>query len=465
VIQATRIICREHVKKLNQGELVDWAIRGLYQRLKVKVPKKIAGRLAKIKQLTQADLIVLLAAARNHLGERKELKEERDIEIAMEEMLRHLDPEAKYTPARDVLPLMLGGAGRPSGVGLRLCRDAPTGMLRVVTPILDSPAYKAGIRAGDLITRIIREVPGEGAALIDREITSTKGLSLAAAEGKIRGNQSPKIILTAKHRGAARAVDVEMLRKGTRRESVFGVNRMANDRWNYLIDREKKIGYVRIKHWSRHTYRDLSRAVAALDKQGLKGLILDLRSCPSGLFNGAVKISGLFIEDGLIASIKPRQGKEWRYLKKNGKNYTAFPMVCLINGDTARSAEVVAACLQDHYRALIIGERSRGDGSIQEVLALKNGGDLCLTSALIYRPSGANLTRWMTNGEERDTWGVVPTNGFALKFSPRERKELMRHQQDQEIILRHDKLAKPKPRQFKDRQLEMALAYFRKRSK
>jgi carboxyl-terminal processing protease len=215
---------------------------------------------------------------------------------------------------------------------------------------------------------------------------------------------------------------------------------------------------------SHDTERDLSQALQRLsEKSGIKGLILDLRSNPGGLLDGACKTSRQFIDDGVIFSFQPRSSEEVFYLGKGNSEYRTFPMVCLVNGATRRASEFIAACLQDHGRAVIVGERSSGSGHIQTVLDFDGHarGALIVTTAVFRRPSGKNVHKGMTNGKETEDWGVKPDQGFAVLLPPKERERLEAHLESLKIIPRRDAAGKQPAPQFRDRQLELALTYLR----
>jgi carboxyl-terminal processing protease len=206
---------------------------------------------------------------------------------------------------------------------------------------------------------------------------------------------------------------------------------------------------------------------------GIKGFVLDLRFNPGGLLDSAVKVSDLFIDDGVVVSIRPRNGPETSYVGKSDGSYTTFPMVCLVNGGSASASEIVSACLQDHGRAIIIGSRSYGKGSVQTIHPFDTGGRLKLTTATFWRPSGRNLNRASTKGRDEDEWGVSPNPNFELKLPTKELNDLQDHQREAEII--RDPTAKNENSSssgttsgrtdFRDRQLDMALEYLRSQIK
>ena len=198
-----------------------------------------------------------------------------------------------------------------------------------------------------------------------------------------------------------------------------------------------------------------------LVKQGIKGFVLDMRFNPGGLLDSAVDISDLFIDDGRIVSIRPRNKPEVKIDGKRAGSLTNFPMVCLVNGHSASASEIVSACLQDHGRAYVVGERSYGKGSVQTIQGF-DGGSLKITTATFWRPSGKNLYKLSTQGRDEDEWGVTPDK--EVRLNRKERDDLAEHQRDLEIIQRKDKdrpLPKETKPEFKDRQLEMALEYLR----
>jgi carboxyl-terminal processing protease len=210
----------------------------------------------------------------------------------------------------------------------------------------------------------------------------------------------------------------------------------------------------------RDTQSELANAMAELKRQRMKGYILDLRGNPGGLFNSAVEIANLYIEKGLLVTFRKRCEEQKIMCAFRGR-FSHVPMVCLLDGESARASEIVAACLQDHQRAIIVGERSRGDGEIQTIIDLPHG-TLQFTTAAFYRPSGKPLSKTMTSGKEEDDWGVRPDKGFAVKLSPQERKELAEHRRQMEIIAPFNPLLKPDKPAFRDRQLDKAVEYLQK---
>jgi carboxyl-terminal processing protease len=464
VIQSTQIIRENYVKPISQADLVGWAIRGLYRQIDEKIPQDMRERLEGIKNLDERQLTTLLADVRESLGQREDLDTHKDIDFALQRMLSHLDPYTTYFDPDTVARFQQETTGRFPGIGIQIRENRSRGGLMVISPIKGSPAYKAGILAGDLITTITRTVDKDGKPLSEPEVISTKGMSSTEAVKKITGKPDTKVSVTVEREGTEKPITFELVRAFVEVETVTGVKRNSKDEWDYYVDPANKICYVRVTTFARNTFRDLKQALSKLDKDVINGFILDLRFNPGGLLTSAVDISDLFIDDGLIVTIRNRAGKEVTYKKEitdkseSEKSFLNFPMVCLVNGGSASGSEIVSACLQDHDRALIMGERSYGKGSVQNIQPFE-GGELKFTTASFHRPSGRNLNKSSTQGTEDEDWGVIPNPGFVLKLSEKERDQLFEHIQNTEVIQRKD--AKKKDPEFKDKQLEMALDYLR----
>jgi C-terminal peptidase prc len=461
VIQGSQLILREYVRKVNQGELVASAIKGLYQRIDEKIPKDIKERLDQAKNLTEEELTNLLTDIRERLGNREDLDNHKDLDYALQRMLLPLDPYTTYVDPEQLAQFQIDMGGHFEGIGVQIRQDSTRDMLLVVTPIMNSPGYKAGLKAGDIITTITREVDSKGEPLETPEVISTKGLPISDAVKKIKGKSGTKVKLTVEREGWEKPLEFEIRRGRVEVESVLGFHRKSDDSWDYVIDPDNHICYVRLTQFARNTARDLGRILEKLKNEpGIKGFVLDLRFNPGGLLPSATQISDMFIDDGLIVTVKPRVGREDASYGQHEGSYLDFPMVCLVNGQSASGSEIVAACLQDHKRAIIVGERSYGKGSVQNVQPFE-GGELKVTTASFWRPSGKNLNKRSTSGKDSDEWGVTPDRGFLGKLSGKERDELEEYLRSQEIIQRHDLLPKEKKAGFKDVQLEMALKYLR----
>jgi C-terminal peptidase prc len=462
VLEATQIIKEGYVKDVSQGDMVGWALRGLYRRADEKVPAEIEERLKGVKELRETELQTLLTDARLALGRREDLDKHKDIDIALQRMLSHLDPYTTYVDPEQLERFKQEIRSKFTGIGVQIRKDAGSDMLLVVTPIKGSPAYNAHLQTGDIITSITRETDSHGNALPGgKETISTKGMALSDAVKVIQGQRGTKVGVTVQREGESKPLEFEIIRGTIEVDTVLGYRRSPeNDEWSYWVDEANKIGYIRLTSFSDNSARHLYRVMNDLTRQGVKGFVLDLRFNPGGLLESAVKISDLFIDDGLIVSIRPRVGREARLNGVHEGSLLDFPMVCLVNGYSASGSEIVGAALQDHKRALVVGERSYGKGSVQNIQDF-DGGQIKLTTASFWRPSGKNLNKASTAGKDEDEWGVTPDR--QVKLSRKEREELAEALHESEVIPRKDRTpsAKETKPPFKDRQLEEALDYLR----
>jgi C-terminal peptidase prc len=467
VLEATRILKKGYVKEVNQGQLVAWAIDGLFKRVGEKIPSEFNDRLGRVKKLRETELLRLLTDVRESLGKREDLIKGKDVTYTLSPMLAHLDKHTDYISPEYLEQLKIDTRGEFYGIGAHIRLNTTRDMLQIVTPIMGSPAYKAKLYAGDIVTTIIREVDSEGNSLDKPQVISTKGLATEEAVKLIKGKAGTKVKLLVEREGVDKPLKFEITRGRVEIETVLGYKRKKDNHWSFYIDENNKIGYVRLSQFASNTYRDLKTVIRKLNRPGneLNGLILDLRFNPGGLLDSAVKISDMFIDDGVIVTIKPRRGEETVYIGKHEGSLLDFPMVCLINDNSASGSEIVAACLQDHGRAIIVGERSYGKGSVQTILPLRStGGELKMTNATYWRPSNKNINKASTKGREQDEWGVTPDVGFVLKLPIKEQDLLFDFQREQEIIKRPDAKVKPKP-EFKDRQLDLAIKYLHQQIK
>lgn len=208
--------------------------------------------------------------------------------------------------------------------------------------------------------------------------------------------------------------------------TVHGLARTADAGWNYLLEGTPRIAYVQLSAFTDQTNKELERVLRTLIKQDIKGLILDLRFNAGGSLPAVVKVADLLIDDGLIVTVRPPAGPETSYVGKSDGSYMTFPVVCLISRETAAGAELLAACLQDHGRAVLLGERTTGEGSKVRV----EPGEAApgANPVLRYvRPSGKNLHRAATPGRPEDDWGVRPEPGYEVPLTDAERTALFRH--------------------------------------
>ncbi len=456
-----------YIKDLTAGEMTAGAIRGLHRRIEAPLPPDLDEALKSAKTLSRDRQAELLSEARERLGKREDLDSGKDADVAIQMMMASFnDPYTTYIDAASKSKIESSIKGQFSGIGIRIAPDLVRDGLLVVSPIKGSPAYKAGIQAGDLITEIRRTVNPLGQPLKadEKPVISTKGLKIDEALDIILGLPDVPITVVVQREGEKEPLVKDLKRARVNVETILGTKRItaggSKDEWDFYVDEANKIGYIHMTQFAPNTAKDLKTAVDQLKKTGLKGLVLDLRFNPGGLLRTAVTVCDLFVDDGLIVSIKPRVGQKDEYEGKSAGSETNFPMVVLVNGMSASASEIVSACLQDHGRAVVIGERSYGKGSVQNIVDLAStGGQIKLTIARYYPPSGKNIDKLATGGKPEEQWGVTPDKNFEVKLSREERADLNEHLRDLEVI---GKVKDKEPKkEFKDKQLEAALEYLR----
>ena len=284
---------------------------------------------------------------------------------AIKGMVQSLDPHSSFMTKEEYKELMTETKGSFSGIGVEITiKDK---ILTVVSPIEGTPAYKAGMKAGDKIIK----VEGE----------STQDMGLIEAVKKIRGPEGSKVNLTIVREGTDKPLELSITR---------GVIPMKSVRQYSL---SPGIGYIRISNFQSNTANDLSSALEILEEDGkLKGLVIDLRNNPGGLLSQAIEVSEQFLDSGVIVSTKGREkSHNIKATAHKNKKDRKYPIIVLINGGSASAAEIVAGALQDNKRAIILGTRTFGKGSVQSILPLSDGSGLRLTTARYYTPSGKSI--------------------------------------------------------------------------
>ena len=460
VKKAIDLLQREYVKEIKPGQMVAWAVQGLYRRMEEKIPAEIASQLEKPETISGEAINKLLVDARMKLGRREDLDKGKDVDITLQRMMVNLDPYTTYIDSETKASLDKEIQGNFTGIGVQIRKDSVTDMLLVVTPIKDSPAFKAGVQAGDIITKIILDVDNKGVKLEKPEVVSTKGLATNDAVKKILGKPGTPVTIFIQREGEDKEREIKLIRNRIEVESVLGYSRKPDATWNWFVDPKSKIGYIRLTSFARNSARDMARALDEMRKQGMKGMVFDLRFNPGGLLDSAVLISDMFIDDGLIVSIRPRGRQETQFSGSAENSLSDFPMVVMVNSGSASGSEIVSAALQDHHRAWVIGERSFGKGSVQNIREFGEG-ELKLTTATFWRPSGKNLNKSSTGGKDEDTWGVKPDQD--VKLTRKERDDLFEAMRESEVI--YGSAGKKKTDEekapFVDTQLQAALGYLR----
>ncbi len=340
------------------------------------------------------------------------IDEERERQLVADMLkggLERLDPHSTYIDPEEFKEFSKQSRGKFGGIGIHVGVDPQTrSQLTVISPMPGTPAYKAGVLAGDVIVKI------DGKA--------TSSMRINDAVDMIQGDPGQPIQLTVRHPGAADTVDVNLVREEIHVGTVMGDLRKPDhpEQWDFMVDKVNKIGYFRITNFGETTADEVRAAVRELEQDGVRGLVIDLRNNPGGLLNQAVDVCDLFLEQGVIVSTKGRNHKDEVYeAKPEGKGKLLadkHPMAVLVNRYSASASEIVSACLQDHGRAIVVGERSYGKGSVQNIIKMENGvSALKLTTASYWRPSGRNIHHFpdakdfAAAGIDPDEWGVLPS--------------------------------------------------------
>ncbi|HUQ69878.1 MAG TPA: S41 family peptidase, partial [Planctomycetaceae bacterium] len=329
------------------------------------------------------------------------------MEAAMRGMINHLDPYSSYIDEQDLKDFNTVVEQEFGGIGIQVTIDPRTRQLTVMTPLPGTPAYKAGIRAGDKVMEIDGKPTNE----------FPEGGEMDSAIKMMRGKPGETVKVTVLHDGEAKPETVDIVRAIIKTPTVLGDRYRSDGSWEYLLDGDSKIGYIRLTHFSRNSADEIEAALTELQKEGMQALVLDLRYNPGGLLQAATAIADQFVESGTIVSTKGRNTEEQVVKARKAGTFSGFPMVVLINRFSASASEIVSACLQDHHRAVVVGERSWGKGSVQNVIELEGGKTaLKLTTASYHRPSGKNIHRF-PKAKESDEWGVSPDSGFDVKWT------------------------------------------------
>ncbi len=285
------------------------------------------------------------------------------IQGAIRGMLGTLDPHSAYMTPEMYKEMQVETRGEFGGVGIQI--GVKDNRLSVIAPIEGTPAYRAGIKAGDFITKVNED--------------STKDLSLMDAVTKMRGPKGSKVNLTIQRDGTPEPLVFTLLRDTIKIESVK----------SKMID---NLGYVRLTQFQEATGRDLSKAIKQFRDQKVQGTILDLRNNPGGLLTAAVDVSEQFLPSGkLVVYTKSREGKKDEWFAKSKDQLEDLPVIVLVNEGSASASEIVAGALQDWGRAVVVGTTSFGKGSVQTILALGDGSGLRLTTAKYYTPKGRSI--------------------------------------------------------------------------
>jgi carboxyl-terminal processing protease len=320
---------------------------------------------------------------------------------AMNGMMRELDEHSAFIDDSDYKRFRENLNQEFGGIGILVDFDEKENYLSVLSPMYNTPAHRAGMRAGDLIMKV--------------DDVDTLGMKSDDVIPLMKGRPGSDVKLKIRHRNETDPIELTLTREIIPVPSVSGDVRDEKGDWIFTLESNPRIGYIRLSQFGERSTEELKTTLESLNGQ-IDSLILDFRFNPGGLLESAVEICDMFIDEGVIVSTRGRQGDELDVESATSGMALSpsIPLVVLVNKYSASASEVVAACLQDHGRAVVCGERTYGKGTVQNVIELeRNRSVLKLTTASYWRPSGANIHR-LSTAKDEDDWGVRPNEGFLI---------------------------------------------------
>ena len=316
----------------------------------------------------------------------EEINQSESMDSAINGLLQSLDPYSAYLSPENFEEMQTETSGEFGGLGIEVSMEA--GLVKVITPIDDTPASRAGLKAGDYIVKI--------------DNIQVQGKSLAEAVELMRGEVGSDIEITVRRRGEKKALNFTLTRE------IIEIQSVKSDLLN------EEIGYLRLTSFNENSAQQVRKRINELDQnKKIKAFILDLRNNPGGLLSQAIRITDYFLDNGEIVSTKSRKPSENRkWFAKKGDLTAGRPLIVMINYGSASASEIVAGALKDHKRAIVLGENSYGKGSVQSIIPLRNDGAIRLTIAKYYLPSGASISEV---GVTPDIEVMEETDEFRIK--------------------------------------------------
>ena len=427
-------------------------------------------------RLVRQIIEVLAEVDANYVRELSDADRQKLVEDMINGGLHNLDPHSEYLNAEQLKRFETDNQGSFGGVGINITTDAKTKLLKVEFPMAGTPAYEAGVVAGDLIVKV-----GD---------ISTENMKVEEARKRITGELGTEVTLTIRREGHnPPEFPVTLTRSKIAIHPVAGVSRRTDDptKWNWFADPAEKIALVRISQFNDLTADEVRSAIAEIEAAGGKALVIDLRENPGGLLSQAIEVSDLFLTEGKIVTTKDRRGGEKTSTAK--EKGTVFlptatrPMAILVDGNSASASEIVAAALQDNKRAVVVGERTYGKGSVQSLFRLPPDQKTAvkLTTQTWWRPSGKNMDKKYAEKQRIDEWGVTPDDGLSVIPTRDERLRYEVEMQKLNYVAGKPSVVGPNPppmppflgpdgkpivdesKPFEDRALNRALEYLRKK--
>jgi carboxyl-terminal processing protease len=414
-------------------------------------------------QLVRSIVDVLAAVDKSYYRELTDEEKKRLVEAMINGGLEKLDAHSQYFNEDEFQLFETQTEGRFGGVGILVGKDPGVPFIKVDSPIPGTPAYNAGVQAGDLILKV--------------DGKSTENVRSDEVRKMILGKEGTTVKLTLLGESDKEPREVELTRAIIELRAVQGVRRdPANpEKWIYLLDETSQIAHIRmISTFNEKIAEELKKALEEATAAGAKAIILDVRDNPGGLLNQAAAVCDLFLKEGKIVSTKGRTGigrEEFAKANKSAFEDPKLPIAILVNRASASASEIVAAALQDHQRAVVIGERSYGKGSVQNVMPLSNGKGgpaLKLTTQVWLTPNGRNIHR-QPDSKETDEWGVQPDPGFEVKMTDEQRRDYVKQIRDLDLV--RGKGAAPKAEKdigakpYRDPVVEKAAEYLKSKLK
>ena len=297
-----------------------------------------------------------------------EVNQTKIMDSAINGVLQSLDPYSAYMSPELFKEMQTDTSGQFGGLGIEIGMES--GVVKVISPIDDTPAAKAGIKAGDYIVKIGKE--------------QVQGKSLMDAVKLMRGPVGSSIDLTVRRKNVKKSLEFKIIRK------IIVVQSVSSE----IISKEKNLGYIRLKSFNENSDKQFLKSIKKFEKNSkIQGYVFDLRNNPGGLLTKAINITDFFLDDGEIVSTKGRNISETRkFFATSGDEIKGKPIIILINNGSASASEIFAGALKDHKRAIILGENSYGKGSVQSIIPLGNGGGMRLTISKYYLPSGKSIS-------------------------------------------------------------------------
>jgi carboxyl-terminal processing protease len=369
---------------------------------------------------------------------------------AMEGIVSKLDQFSAFIPPQNYQEFQSSIEQHFGGIGVTIEGPPAVKRLTVVSPIPRTPAFKAGLQAGD----VILEIDGQ----------STEGLESAQATKLMRGEIGTSVKLLVRRMDSSECVELVVPRADIEVNSVYGDHIREDSSWDYFLEEDSRIAYIRINMFGERTVNEFRQALHEVRSQA-KAIVIDLRFNPGGILPSSVEMCDMLLDRGVIVKTKGRKPvfDHDFTADANLELATSIPIAVLINGDSASAAEIMAGCLQDNSRAVVVGSRTYGKGTVQQVFELESDTSaLKFTTARFLRPSGKNIHRdeKMNSGDE---WGIQPDSGLDLPMTPIEQIYLNRRwnmRGDPRSVLRGDR--PPEPAFAGDMQLEAAVNYLQR---